>query len=199
MEDPVQRLVLALKRLPGVGEKNAVRIAFYLMQEAPAKGRELAEAVTGLVERSRPCALCGAPALEERCALCADPRRDASLLCVVEKFPDMLAIEKTGEFRGLYHVLGGALAPLDGVGPERLRLGALGERVAAGGVREVILATNPSTEGEATAAYVADMLATAGVAVTRIASGIPMGGELEYADRLTVSRALAGRREMGRP
>ena len=198
MDDPVQRLVNALRKLPGVGEKNAIRIAFHLMNSDPQKGRELAGAITDLVEKARPCAVCGAPALDERCAICADPRRDAALICVVERFPDMLAIERTAEYRGLYHILGGALAPLDGVGPDQLRLGGLKSRVAAGGVREVIIATNPSTEGESTAACVADLLAGAGVALTRIATGIPSGGELEYADKLTVSRALSGRREMGR-
>jgi recombination protein RecR len=194
LEDPVQRLVNALKRLPGVGEKNAVRIAFHLMKNPSPAGRELAEAVTDLTDRSRPCELCFAPSLAERCRLCSDPARDATLLCVVEKVPDMLAIERTGEFKGLYHVLGGALSPLDGVGPDDLRLKELNDRVRSGGIREVIVATNPSSEGETTASYIADMLRDSGVAISRIASGIPMGGEIEYVDRLTISRALSGRR-----
>jgi recombination protein RecR len=198
MEDPVLRLVDAFRKLPGVGEKSAIRIAFHLMKDTPQKGRELADAIVDLVEKSRPCGVCGAPSLDERCPLCADPRRDQSTVCVVEKFPDMLAIEKTGEFRGLYHILGGALSPLDGVGPDQIRLAELKGRVAAGGIREVIVATNTGTEGEATAACIADALKGAAVTLTRIASGIPMGGEIEYADKLTVSRALAGRREMGR-
>jgi recombination protein RecR len=196
MEDPVQRLVAVLKRLPGVGEKGAIRIAHHLMTNPAPGGVELAAAITDLTERARPCTVCFAPALSERCSLCSDPRRDPATVCVVEKIPDLLAIEKTVEYRGLYHVLGGVLSPLDGVEPEDLRLADLVRRVRAGGISEVIIATNPSTEGETTAALIADMLSGAGVKLTRIASGIPMGGELEYADRLTVSRAISGRRDL---
>ncbi|MBI5528476.1 MAG: recombination protein RecR [Deltaproteobacteria bacterium] len=193
MEDPIQRLVRALKTLPGVGEKNAIRIAHHVMTGTREAGLELSGALADLVERARPCETCGVPSLGARCATCTDPRRDAGIVCVVEKFPDMLAIERSGEYRGLYHVLGGVLSPLDGVGPAELRLAALKARVKAGGVREVLIATNPTTEGEATAAYIADMLSASGVPLTRIASGIPMGGDIEYADRHTVARALRGR------
>jgi recombination protein RecR len=198
MDDPIQRLVRALKKLPGVGEKNAVRIVHHVMTGPREHGLDLSDALRDLVERARPCETCGVPSLSARCETCSDPRRDAGIVCVVEKFPDMLAIERSGEFRGLYHVLGGVLSPLDGVGPADLRLAALKGRVEAGGVREILVATNPTTEGEATAAFIADMLSTTGVQVTRIASGIPMGGDIEYADRHTVARALRGRRALER-
>lgn len=198
MEDPLQRLVNALKKLPGIGEKGAIRIAHHVLSSPKADGMELSGALADLIGRSSPCADCGIPAIGGRCGTCSDPRRDASTICVVEKFPDMLAIERSGEYRGLYHLLGGALSPLDGIGPEKLRLAELKSRVGAGGVREVLLATNPTTEGEATASFIADMLSESGVKLTRIASGIPMGGDIEYADRQTVARALKGRQPVGR-
>ena len=194
-DDPILRLAGALRKLPGVNEKNAVRMAFHLMKN-PVAGRTLCEAVNDLIERSRPCAMCFSPSLTEICGICADSRRDPAMLCVVENVTDMLSVEKSGGYRGLYLVLGGVLSPLDGVGPSDLRLNELNSRARGGEVKEVIIATNMSSEGEATAAYVADMLAGSDATVSRIASGLPMGGEIEYADKLTISRAITGRRNV---
>jgi len=194
--DPFQRLVTALKRLPGVGEKNAIRLAHHLMKEPPGTARELADAIVCLTELSRPCSLCFAPSLSEKCRLCSDPRRDAATVCVVENVPDILAIERSGNYQGLYHVLGGVLSPLDGIGPEKLRIAELRDRVERGGISEVILAVNPSTEGETTNAYISDLLRDLDAKITRIALGIPVGGELEYSDKMTVAHAMSGRRKI---
>ncbi len=195
MSETMKRLVGLLRQLPGVGEKTAQRLVLAILDAGPDFGRALGDAVREVVERVRPCAQCGNLTEASPCALCVDPRRDRSLLCVVERVPDLLAIEGSHEYRGLYHVLGGSLSPLDGVGPDELRVEALLERLP-GEVREVILATSGSVEGEATALYLKRRLAALGLKVTRIASGIPVGGELEYVDRGTLGRALAGRREL---
>jgi recombination protein RecR len=189
-------LVEQLVRLPGIGPKTAQRLAFHLLKVPREDAVALAGAVVALKDRTRSCARCFGIAEEEICPICRDPRRDASLLCVVEEVNDLLAIEKTREFRGLYHVLGGSLSPLEGRGPDRIRGKELVERLEAGGVREVILATNPNVEGEATALYLQRLLKAFPVKVTRIARGLPMGGDLEYADEVTLARALEGRREL---
>ena len=193
-----------LAKLPGIGRKTALRLTYFLLKQSPEQSRRLADALTTLAERVRPCERCFNLTEEPLCAICRDGRRDPTLLCAVEEASDIGAIERAGEFRGYYHVLGGRLSPLDGVGPEDLTIDRLVERVASGEVREVILATNPSLEGEATALYVQRQLAavvrdragTAGVTVTRIARGLPVGGDLEYADGVTIAQALAARREM---
>lgn len=193
-----------LAKLPGIGRKTALRLTYHLLKQSPEQSRRLADALTTLAERVRPCERCFNLTEDTLCSICRDARRDPSLLCAVEEASDIGAIERAGEFRGFYHVLGGRLSPLDGVGPEDLTIDRLVERVAAGDVREVILATNPSLEGEATALYVQRQLAaairdragTAGVTVTRIARGLPVGGDLEYADGVTIAQALAARREM---
>ena len=185
-------------KLPGIGRKTALRLTYYLLKQRPEQSRRLADALATLAERVRPCADCFNLTEEERCSVCRDPRRDRALLCAVEEASDIGAIERTGEYRGLYHVLGGRLSPLDGIMPEDLTIDRLVERARADGVREVILATNPSLEGEATALYVQRQLqAQAGaVTVTRIARGLPVGGDLEYADGVTIAQALSARREM---
>src|SRR5512132_1654772 len=201
----IDDLATELSRLPGIGRKTALRLTYHLLRQPSDQTRRLAEALLTLGERVRPCSRCFNLTEEELCTICRDPRRDASILCVVEQSSDIGAIERAGEFRGYYHVLGGRLSPLDGVGPEDLTIDRLVERVTAGEVREVILATNPSLEGEATALYVQRQLAaalrdraagTAEVRVTRIARGLPVGGDLEYADGVTIAQALAARREM---
>lgn len=183
--------------MPGIGKKTATRLTYFLLKQ-PAGARErLAEAIRALGARLVPCSVCGNWGETDPCAICGDPRRDAGTVCVVEEASDVWAIERSGEYRGLYHVLGGHLSPLDGVGPAELRIAALTARVAnGGGIREVILATNASMEGEVTATYLRDVLAPYGVKVSRIALGLPVGGDLEYADGLTIARALAARREM---
>ncbi len=194
--EPLQRLVAELGKLPGVGERSALRLAFHILRAKDGYAGTLADAIRGAVERVRLCSVCCALTEADPCALCADPRRDASLVCVVEGVADMLAVERTREFRGRYHVLHGALSPLDGVGPEQLRVKELLARIGAPDApREVILATNPDIEGEATALYLTRLLRPAGVRVTRIAQGIPMGGDLEYADQATLIRALSSRRD----
>jgi len=193
-----------LAKLPGIGRKTALRLTYHLLKQSPEQSRRLADALTTLAERVRPCERCFNLTEDVLCSICRDTRRDPALLCAVEEASDIGAIERAGEFRGFYHVLGGRLSPLDGVGPEDLTIDRLVERVAAGGVREVILATNPSLEGEATALYVQRQLAaavrdhagTAAVTVTRIARGLPVGGDLEYADGVTIAQAIAARREM---
>ena len=200
-EGVLQDLVDELGRLPGIGPKSAQRIAFYLLATDPADVRRLVHALTEVKDKIRFCAICGNVAQEEQCRICRDPRRDLAVICVVEEPKDVVAIERTREFRGRYHVLGGALDPLSGVGPEQLRirelLNRIGERVDGVDVAEVIIATDPNTEGEATATYLVRMLRDIpGLSVTRIASGLPMGGDLEFADELTLGRALAGRRAM---
>lgn len=192
----IDDLASELARLPGIGRKTALRLTYHLLKQSPEQCRRLAEALLTIGERIKPCARCFNLTEAELCDICRDPRRDATLLCAVEEASDIGAIERAGEFRGLYHVLGGRLSPLDGVGPEDLTVGRLVERVRGGGVTEVILATNPSLEGEATALYVQRQLAAEGVSVTRIARGLPMGGDLEYADGVTIAQAIAARREM---
>src|SRR6201995_4992526 len=193
-EGPVQDLIDELGRLPGVGPKGAQRIAFYLLAADPADIRRLVSALTEVKDKVRFCATCGNVAEEDECRICRDPRRDPAIICVVEEPKDVAAIEKIREFRGRYHVLGGAISPIDGVGPEDLRTRELMARLSDGAVTEVILATDPNLEGEATATYLARLLKPMGVRVTRPASGLPVGGELEYADEVTLGRAFEGRR-----
>jgi recombination protein RecR len=195
MADAMRRLINLLRQLPGVGEKTASRLVFYILSAAPDYGQALARAVKDVIERVHPCKVCGNLAEQSPCQICSDHKRDRSVICVVEKVPDLLAIENTHEYRGLYHVLQGVLSPLDGAGPEQIRVEELLERLKEE-IREVILATSPSVEGEATALYLKKRITTAGIKVSRIASGIPVGGELEYVDRGTIGRALSGRREM---
>jgi recombination protein RecR len=193
-EGVVQNLIDELGRLPGVGPKGAQRIAFYLLGADPADVRRLAAVLVEVTDRVRFCRICGNVAEEEECRICRDPRRDSSVICVVEEPKDVAAIEKIREFRGRYHVLGGAISPIDGVGPDDLRTRELMARLADGGVTEVILATDPNLEGEATATYLARLLKPLGLRVTRPASGLPVGGDLEYADEVTLGRAFEGRR-----
>jgi len=194
----IDELASEFAKLPGIGRKTALRLTYHLLRQRPEQSRRLADALTTLTERVHPCADCGNLTEDERCAVCRDPRRDAALLCAVEEASDIGAIERTGEYRGVYHVLGGRLSPLDGIMPEDLAIDQLVARAQGGGVREVILATNPSMEGEATALYVQRQLAAQapGVQVTRIARGLPVGGDLEYADGVTIAQALSARREM---
>jgi recombination protein RecR len=192
----IDELTNELARLPGIGRKTALRLTYHLLRQPAAQSRRLAEALVSLTERVRQCDRCHNLTESPLCGLCADPRRDGALLCVVEEASDIASIERAGEFRGLYHVLGGRLSPLDGVGPDDLTIGSLLARIEPEGVREVILATNPSLEGEATALYVQRQLAGREVKVTRIARGLPVGGDLEYADGVTIAQALAARREM---
>ncbi len=192
----IDDLATELAKLPGIGRKTALRLTYHLLKQSPEQSRRLAQALTTLSDRVRPCSRCFNLTEDEVCAICRDPRRDASLICAVEEASDIGAIERAGEFRGLYHVLGGRLSPLDGVGPEDLRISELVSRVSGGQVREVILATNPSLEGEATALYVQRQLAGLPVTVTRIARGLPVGGDLEYADGVTIAQALSARRAM---
>ena len=191
----VDNLIVQLARLPGVGRRTAQRLAFHLLKASEADALALADAIREVKERIGFCTECGNLAEEPLCPICADARRDRSLICVVEDPSDLVALERTHEYRGLYHVLGGALSPIDGVDPEHLRIAELVVRVERGGVVEVLLATNPTMTGEATAAYLADRLRDR-TRVTRLASGLPVGGDLEYADEVTLGRALAGRREM---
>ena len=191
----VQNLVAQLTRLPGVGQRTAQRLAYHLLRAPKDESLALAAAIVDVKERVRFCRECGNLTEEETCAICLDARRDHSVICVVEQPVDLISVERTAEYRGLYHVLGGSLSPLDGVEPEHLRIDELLRRVERNGVREVVLATNPNMTGEATAAYLADRL-RGRVRVTRLASGLPVGGDLEYADEVTLGRALSGRREM---
>ena len=195
-EGPVQTLVDELGRLPGVGPKSAQRIAFYLLKVAPEDANRLARAIVEAKQRVSWCRRCFNIAEGELCAYCRDDRRDSKLLCVVEEPRDIVAVERTQEFRGRYHVLQGAISPIEGIGPEQLRVKELLARVPDEGVEEVILATNPNIEGEATALYLARLLKPLGLRVTRLASGLPVGGDLEYADEVTLGRALEGRREL---
>ena len=185
-----------LARLPGIGRKTALRLTYHLLKQPPEQSRRLADALCTLSEKVRPCARCFNLTEEELCLICRDPRRDAALLCVVEEAADIGSIERAGEYRGQYHVLGGRLSPLDGVTPDDLAVAPLLRRVAEGTVREVILATNPSLEGEATALYVQRQLVTYPISITRIARGLPVGGDLEYADGVTIAQALSARRAM---
>ena len=191
----VENLVAQLTRLPGVGTRTAHRLAFHLLRVPKDEAQALAEAIGEVKERVRFCSECGNLTEEERCSICRDERRDRALVCVVEQPADLISVERTHEYRGLYHVLGGALSPIDGVEPGHLRIDELMSRVERNGIKEVVLATNPNMTGEATAAYLADRL-RGRVRVTRLASGLPVGGDLEYADEVTLGRALTGRREM---
>jgi recombination protein RecR len=193
----LEDLVTELARLPGIGRKTAQRLAFHLVQQPGDRLARLAQSLVSVAEKVRPCAECGNLAEGERCEICLDPRRDVGLICVVEEPSAVTILEKSGEYRGKYHVLGGRIDPLGGVGPEALRLDRLLARVEAGGVREVILATNPSMEGEVTATYVQQMLGGKGVKVTRLARGLPVGGDLEYVDGVTLAHALTARQEIG--
>jgi recombination protein RecR len=193
---PVQALIDELGRLPGIGPKSAQRIAFHLLKLPADDAARLARAITEAKARVRFCTRCWNVAEEEECGICRDDQRDARLVCVVEEARDIVAIERTGEFRGRYHVLLGAISPIDGVGPEQLKVRELLTRLEPEGVEEVILCTNPNVEGEATALYLARLLKPLGVRVTRLASGLPVGGDLEYADELTLGRALEGRRDV---
>jgi len=192
---PVVRLIDELRRLPGVGPKSAQRIAFHLMRGSREDAHRLAEAVGTLLDGIRTCSRCHAITDEEMCAICRDPSRSEKTICVVEEPHDLVSIERTRDFRGRYHVLHGALSPLGGVGPDELRIKGLVERVGAGGVEEVILATSPTVEGEATAVYLARLLKPLGPRVTRIAMGIPVGSDLEWADEVTMAKSLEGRRD----
>jgi recombination protein RecR len=191
----VENLVAQLTRLPGIGSRTAQRLAFHILQKPPEEALALAAALTEVKERVRFCRECGNLTEEELCGICTDTRRDRTMICVVEQPVDVISLERTHEFRGLYHVLGGALSPIDGVDPSDLRIDELVRRVGEHGVQEIVLATNPNMTGEATAAYVADRLRDR-VRVTRLASGLPVGGDLEYADEVTLGRALTGRRDM---
>jgi recombination protein RecR len=193
-EGVVQDLIDELGRLPGVGPKSAQRIAFHLLAADPADVRRLAQVLTVVKDTVRFCRTCGNVAEDDECRICRDTRRDASVLCVVEEPKDVLAIEKTREFRGRYHVLGGAISPIEGIGPDDLRVKELMTRLADGEVTELILATDPNLEGEATATYLARLVKPMGLRVTRLASGLPVGGDLEYADEVTLGRAFEGRR-----
>jgi len=193
---PVQDLIDELGRLPGVGPKSAQRIAFHLLKIPTADAARLAHAITEAKERVTFCPRCFNIAEGGECSICADPRRDTTTICVVEESRDIVAVEKTGEYRGRYHVLQGAISPIEGVGPEQLRVRELLARLEDEGVTEIILCTNPNLEGEATAMYLSRLIKPLGIKVTRIASGLPVGGDLEYADELTLGRALEGRREV---
>ena len=193
----IDELTTELSRLPGIGRKTALRLTYFLLKRTPEESRRLARAIEAVAERVRECSKCGNLTESDPCALCEDPRRDGSTICVVEEAADIGAIEGTGEFRGRYHVLGGRLSPLEGVGPEELNIDTLLRRL--GGeepVQELIIATNPSVEGEATALYLQKLVRPQGVRVTRLARGLPVGGDLEYADGVTIAEALSGRREL---
>ena len=193
---PLMRLLEALEKLPGIGPRSAERMAFYLLRTSREEARQLAQAIADVKDRLRFCEVCFNLSEADRCEICQDASRDASLLCIVEEPKDVLAIEKTGAYRGLYHVLLGAIAPLDGIGPELLKIDELMARLAESAVQEVIVATDADKDGETTAAYLSKLLRTRGVKLTRIASGIPVGSHLEYADQATLARALEGRREL---
>ena len=198
LPEPLQALILAFERLPGIGPKTASRLAFYLLRQPEEVSKQLADALVAVKAATALCPICFniTMAGQERCEVCGDERRDQTMLCVVEEPLDVLVLEKTGGFMGRYHVLHGVLSPIKGVGPEQLKIRPLVERVKQGGLREVILATNPSMEGDATALYLRQQLAPLGVRITRLARGLPVGGDLEYADQNTLLRALAGRSEL---
>jgi len=195
-EGIVQDLIDELGRLPGVGPKSAQRIAFHLLQADPVDVRRLAQVLLEVKEKVRFCSVCGNVAEDTECRICRDPRRDLTVICVVEESKDVVAIERTREFRGRYHVLGGAISPIEGIGPDDLRVKELLTRLADGTVTELIIATDPNLEGEATATYLARLVKPMGLAVTRLASGLPVGGDLEYADEVTLGRAFEGRRRL---
>ena len=196
---PVQDLIDQLARLPGIGPKSAQRVAFHLLKATPQEARLLADAIVTVKEKVRLCTVCFNVSDQEVCEYCRDPRRDQTVICVVQEPPDIVAVERTREYRGVYHVLQGAISPIEGIGPEDLRVAELLERLRADEngerpVKEVIVATNPNTEGSATAMYIGGLIGPLGVTVTRLASGLPVGGDLEYADEVTLGRALEGRR-----
>ncbi|MDO9557963.1 MAG: recombination mediator RecR [Coriobacteriia bacterium] len=193
---PIVRLLEELERLPGIGPKSAQRLAFHILRSDDEAAERLATAIVDVKRLIHFCSKCFNFAEEDLCDICANPERDASILCVVEEPRDVVAVERTGEFRGLYHVLQGAISPIDGIGPEQLRVRELIDRIGAGGITELIVATDPNVEGETTALYIARLVKPLGVRVTRIASGLPVGGDLEYADEVTLGRALEARREM---
>ena len=195
-EGPVQDLIDALRRLPGIGYKSAQRLAFHLLKAPAEEAHGLADAIIAAKQKVAICKTCFNVSEGEQCNFCRDPKRDSTLVCVVEEPGDIIAVERTQEFRGRYHVLGGHISPMDGIGPDDLRIRELLQRVGTGEVKEVILCTNPTVEGEATAIYLAGLIRPLDVRVTRIASGLPVGGDLEYADELTLGRALEGRREV---
>ncbi len=193
----IERLTDEFARLPGIGRKTALRLTYHVLKTSPQDAQRLADAIVSVSERVAPCEVCGSYTEVSPCALCSNPRRDRSIICVVEEGSDIGAIEATGEYRGLYHVLGGRLSPLDGIGPGELNIESLLRRLEPeNGVREVVLATNPSVEGEATALYIHRLVAPLGIRVTRIARGLPVGGDLEYADGVTIAEALLHRREL---
>jgi recombination protein RecR len=192
----IEELIAELARLPGIGRKTAQRLTFHLLQQPPEQAGRLASALVAVTERVRACEECGNLTEEQPCDVCRDPRRDATLICVVEEASTVGVLDRSTDFRGRYHVLGGRLSPLDGIGPESLRIDRLVRRVREEGVREVILATNPSMEGEVTATYIQQLLAGLGVKVTRLARGLPMGGDLEYVDGVTLAHALLARQEV---
>jgi recombination protein RecR len=196
MSDPIQKLIHELTRLPSVGEKTATRLAFHILKAPRSEVLALAEALREVKDKVRLCSRCFHLTGEELCAVCQDPRREETRICVVEEPLDVIAVEKARSFRGRYHVLHGALSPIDGIGPEQLRIAPLLDRIADGGVEEVILATNPTVEGETTSIYLNKMIKPYGVKVTRIAHGIPMGAALEYTDEITIGKALTNRREL---
>jgi recombination protein RecR len=198
LPEPIQKLINAFERLPGIGPKSASRLAFFLLRTPEDVAQELSEALDGLKDKIAFCQECFniTEAGHVRCEVCENPKRDGGLICVVEEALDVLALERTGAFNGKYHVLHGVLSPIEGIGPDDIKIQPLIERVGRGGVREVILATNPSMEGDATALYLQQRLRPLGVQVTRLARGLPMGGDLEYADQNTLLRALSGRQEM---
>jgi recombination protein RecR len=195
-EGPIQDLIDELSRLPGIGPKSAQRLAFYMVKAPAQDAKRLAEAILAAKERVQFCKECFSVSEGELCRICRDPSRDPTVICVVEESKDQAAVEKAAVIRGRYHVLGGAISPLEGIGPDDLRVQELLDRVSRNGVHEVILATNPNLEGNATAMYVAGLLKPLGITVTRLASGLPVGGDLEYADEVTLGQALEGRREM---
>ncbi len=195
-EPPVQRLVDELARLPGIGRKSAQRLAFHLLNADETDAVRLADAITSMRREVRLCSRCYNVTAEEECSICRDLRRDTAIVCVVERAQDIPVIERTGEFNGRYHVLGGAISPIEGIGPDQLRAKELLDRVGAENVTEVIVAANPTLEGDATAMFLARLLKPLGVTVTRLASGLPVGGDLDYADEITLGRALSGRREL---
>ncbi len=194
--DPLNQLVARLARLPGIGEKTAQRLAFYILRAPPEFARELARAIEEVVDKVHLCSRCFALTESDLCSFCTDPRRDERTLCVVEGVPDLIAVERTREFKGRYHVLHGVLSPLEGIGPDQLKIKDLIARLHDGHVEEVIVATNPDVEGEATALYLTRLLKPLGIKVSRIAQGLPMGGDLEFADQATLARALSARREL---
>ena len=193
---PLARLIQELVKLPGIGEKTATRLAFHLLRTERRDVEQFADALLKMRDEVRLCSICLGLTADDPCTLCRDPQRDSDAICVVERPADLIAVERSGQFRGRYHVLHGCLAPLDGVGPDQLRITELLRRLQEGSVREVILATNPTVEGEATALYLSRILKPLGVRVTRIAHGLPMGADVEYADIMTLGKALEGRREM---